>query len=102
MAKVDAAFAVSTSDLAQAIRRVGSTAEDAGVGIDKLFAAVTSLQQTTARGGAVIGNSLKTIFTRVKRTAVIEQMRSLGIATKDATGQNETRNGGSFRFRKSI
>ena len=62
MAKVDAAFAVSTNDLAKAISRVGSSAEDAGVDFDKLMAAVTSLQQTTARGGAVIGNSLKTIF----------------------------------------
>ena len=65
LANVDAAFAVSSADLAEALRRVGSTAADAGVSFDQLVAAVTSAQQTTARGGSVIGNSFKTIFTRL-------------------------------------
>ena len=34
--------------------------QDAGVSLDELIALVTSAQQTTARGGAVIGNSFKT------------------------------------------
>jgi len=82
-AKVDAAFAVSSKDLAEAIRRVGSSAQDAGVGIDELIALVTSAQQTTARGGAVIGNSLKTIFTRLQRTDTIQSLEDLGVAVKD-------------------
>lgn len=36
-------------------------------GLDELIAIVTSAQQTTARGGAVIGNSFKTIFTSKDR-----------------------------------
>jgi TP901 family phage tail tape measure protein len=62
MAAADTSFAVSSKDLADAIGRVGSTAKDAGVGLNELLAMVTSLQQTTARGGAVIGNSLKNNF----------------------------------------
>jgi len=54
LANVDAAFAVSSADLAEAIKRVGSSAQDAGVDFDELLAIVTSVQQTTARGGAVI------------------------------------------------
>ena len=74
LANVDAAFAVSTNDLAEALRRVGSSAADANISFDQLVAAVTSAQQTTARGGAVIGNSFKTIFTRLQRPRVLQQL----------------------------
>jgi predicted GNAT family acetyltransferase len=86
LANVDAAFAVSSADLANAISRVGSTAVDAGVSLDELIALVTSAQQTTARGGAVIGNSFKTIFTRLQRGKVQDLLQSLGVDT--AEGQS--------------
>ena len=62
MAKVDAAFAVSSEDLAKSVSRVGSSAVDAGVSLNQLMAITTSVQQKTARGGAVIGNAFKTIL----------------------------------------
>ena len=83
LANVDAAFAVSSADLANAISRVGSTAVDAGVSLDELIALVTSAQQTTARGGAVIGNSFKTIFTRLQRSKVQDLLGSLGVDTTE-------------------
>jgi TP901 family phage tail tape measure protein len=83
---VDVKFAVSANDLAQAISRVGSSAEEAGLGIDQLSAAVTATQQITGRGGAVIGNSLKTIFTRVQRPEVLRQLQELGVVVKDQNG----------------
>jgi len=83
---VDTKFAVSSKDLAEAISRVGSTAQESGVGIDQLNAAVTSAQQTTGRGGAVIGNALKTIFSRLRRPEVIDQLKDLGVAVKDQNG----------------
>ena len=86
LANVDAAFAVSSADLANAISRVGSTAQDAGVSLDELIALVTSAQQTTARGGSVIGNSFKTIFTRLQRGKVKDLLSNLGIDVSD--GQN--------------
>jgi TP901 family phage tail tape measure protein len=86
LANVDAAFAVSTGDLAEAISRVGSTAQDVGVDFDQLIAIVTAAQQTTARGGAVIGNSFKTIFTRLQRTDTLDALEGVGIAVKDLQG----------------
>ena len=86
LASVDAAFAVSSGDLAEALKRVGSSAQDVGVTFDELLAIVASVNQTTARGGAVIGNSLKTIFTRVQRTEVLDQLQSLGVAVRDLNG----------------
>jgi TP901 family phage tail tape measure protein len=86
LAKVDAAFAVSSQDLAQALQRVGASAKGAGVSFDELLAIVTAAQQKTARGGAVIGNSFKTIFTRIQRPEVLNQLEQLGIAVRDLQG----------------
>lgn len=87
LANVDAAFAVSSADLANALARVGSSADDAGISFDELIALVTTAQQITARGGAVIGNSLKTIFTRLGRGKVQEVLGGLGISATDEQGQ---------------
>ena len=87
MAKVDAAFAVSSEDLAKAISRVGASAVSAGVSMDELLAITTAVQQRTARGGAVIGNAFKTIFTRLQRKDVLQNLRNLGIAVTDFNGE---------------
>jgi TP901 family phage tail tape measure protein len=76
---VDTAFAVSAKDLAEAFSRAGSTAEDAGVSFDELLGLVTAVQQTTARGGSVIGNAFKSIFARLGRGTVIEDLKALGV-----------------------
>ncbi len=86
LATVDAKFAVSSADLAEALSRSGAAASDAGVSFDQLIGLVTAAQQTTARGGTVIGNALKTIFTRVERRDTIDAFESLGVAVKDAQG----------------
>ena len=83
---VDQAFAVSAADLAEGLKRVGNTAQDAGVGFDQLMGIITAVQQKTARGGAVIGNALKTIFTRIQRPKVLESLNQLGVATTNASG----------------
>jgi TP901 family phage tail tape measure protein len=80
MVAVDTAFAVSAQDLAEAFSRAGSTAEDAGVSFDQLLGLVTAVEQKTARGGAVIGNAFKSIFTRLSRGNTIESLQDLGVA----------------------
>ena len=85
-AAVDVQFAVSAEDFADAIARTGQAAKSAGVDIDELIGIVTAAQQQTARGGKVIGNSLKTIFTRVGRTDTLNQLENLGIAVRDLEG----------------
>lgn len=76
---VDTAFAVSSKDLAEGFARAGSTAEDAGLSFDELLALITTVQQRTARGGAVIGNAFKSIFPRITRETSINQLKSLGV-----------------------
>ena len=86
LANVDAAFAVSTNDLSDALSRASSTAQAAKVSFNELLAAVTSVQQQTARGGAVIGNAFKSIFTRIQRSSVREQLEAIGVATTTVAG----------------
>lgn len=84
---VDTRFAVSTKDLSDAISRSASTAQEAGLTFDEFLGIVTSVQQTTARGGAVIGNALKTIFTRVQAAPeTIKALEKLGVAITDSSG----------------
>ncbi len=86
LATVDARFAVSSADLAEGLSRAGAAASDAGVSFDQLLGIITAVQQTTARGGAVIGNALKTIFTRVEKPETIDALRSLGVVVDDVSG----------------
>jgi TP901 family phage tail tape measure protein len=86
LAAVDVKFAVSSEDLINALERTGAVAIDAGVEIDNLIGLVAALQQTTARGGAVIGNGLKTIFTRIQRPESIRQLEEMGLAVRDLSG----------------
>ena len=83
---VETKFAVGARDLVEAVGRVGSSALDAKVGFDELNAVVTSVQQTTGRGGAVIGNAMKTIFTRLQRQSTLEALESYNVAVKDIQG----------------
>ena len=94
MANVDAAFAVSSADLAEAMSRAGAVAQSSGVSFNELAAVVTAVQQRTARGGSVIGNGFKSIFTRIKRSGVREALEELGVTTKN--------NDGSFRDSMSV
>jgi len=86
MANVDAAFAVSSADLAEAISRAGAVAQSSGVSFNELSAVITAVQQRTARGGSVIGNGFKSIFTRIKRSGVREALEEIGVATKNLDG----------------
>ena len=86
LAAVDVKFAVSSEDLINGLERAGAVAIDAGVSLDSLVGIITSLQQTTARGGAVIGNGLKTIFTRIQRPESLRQLEDMGIAVRGLTG----------------
>jgi TP901 family phage tail tape measure protein len=83
---VETKFAVGARDLVEAIGRVGSSAKDAKVGFDELNAMVTAVQQSTGRGGAVIGNAMKTIFTRLQRQSTLDALDSYNVAVKDIEG----------------
>ena len=82
LAQVDAEFAVSSKDLAEAIKELVHS-EGCLCLFEELFIAVTVTQERTARGGAVIGNAFKTIFTRIQRPEVLNQLELIGVQVKN-------------------
>ena len=87
LAAVDQAFAVSSADLIEGFNRSAAVAQNAGVTFDELAGIITALQQETSRGGAVIGNALKTIFTRIQDKDTLVKLRELGITVEDVQGK---------------
>jgi TP901 family phage tail tape measure protein len=83
---VDSAFAVSAEDLANGLARAGSIAQEVGVTFDELNGLITVAQEKTARGGSVIGNALKTIFTRIRSDETINALRAVGVESLDTAG----------------
>jgi TP901 family phage tail tape measure protein len=86
ISKTAASFAVSERDIIEGLKRSASVADQAGVSINELGAIITAVQQKTARGGAVIGNSFKTIFTRIRNQESLQALQDLGIAVTDIEG----------------
>jgi len=83
---VETKYAVAARDLVEGLSRVGSSAVDAKVKFDELNGLIASVQQTTGRGGAVIGNAFKTIFLRVQRSSTLDALESFNIAVRDIQG----------------
>ena len=86
-ANVESKNAVTAGDMAQALRRVGSTAESVGVNFHELNAIVTTIQERTRRGGAEVGTSLRFIFRKIFSKSSLNLMDQLGIKTRDSTGE---------------
>ena len=87
IAQVDVNFATSTKDLLEGFKRSSASAQAAGVSFDELNAILTTVTERTQRTGAVVGNAFKTIFTRVRRTDVLNQIEGLGIEVLNAEGK---------------
>jgi len=79
LSKVDTHFAASTRDLVEALERVGGTARDAGISFNELIALIATTREITTRSGAVIGNALKTIFTRIHQPLTRSQLVFSGV-----------------------
>lgn len=82
---VDNAFAVSAGDLSEALSRTGASAQNAGIKFDDLLGLVTSLKEQTALSGSVIGNALNSIFTRIRRPEILNQLENLQIRTLEVS-----------------
>jgi len=81
-----ASAAVSDRDLIEGLKRSGAVAVSTGVEFDQLVGIIGALQEKTARGGAVIGNSLKTIFTRIQDIDKLNSLQDLGVEVTNLQG----------------
>jgi len=87
ISKTAAAFSVSERDLIEGFKRSASVAQQAGVSLDELGGIITAVQEKTARGGSVIGNAFKTIFTRIQRPDSLALLQEVGAQVTDVQGR---------------
>lgn len=86
--EVDNNFAITTRDLADATSKAGATAQTFGVGLDEMIGQVTAIGVATRESGSVIGNSLKSIYSRITTVPEsVEGLKEIGISVKDASGE---------------
>ncbi|MFC7891326.1 phage tail tape measure protein, partial [Bacillus velezensis] len=86
--EVDNNYAVTTLDLANSIRKAGSTASTFGVELNDLIGYTTAIGSTTRESGNIVGNSLKTIFARIgNNDSSIKALEQIGISVKTAGGE---------------
>lgn len=78
--KVQANFAVSSQDLATALRRVGPVVEELGGNIDSVIGVITALKESTRKSGEFIGTALSTIFSRMLTPVGATALKGLGIS----------------------
>ncbi|MDH6674439.1 TP901 family phage tail tape measure protein [Paenibacillus sp. LBL] len=67
--EVDNNFSITTKDLAQGIHKAGATAKTYGVTLDELVGHVTAIGAATRESGNIVGNALKTIYSRIPSAA---------------------------------
>src|SRR6202012_2631053 len=86
LAAVSKSFSASQSDLAEAVQRIGVSASASKVSFDELIAAVASVKQATQRDGASIATALNTVFVRLQKNDVKEELKALGVQLQTTAG----------------
>lgn len=79
--EVDNNYAISTKQLAEGLQKSASAGKTFGVGLEENIGHITAIGAVTMESGAIIGNSLKTIYSRMTTMKDSEQtLRNVGIA----------------------
>lgn len=85
--EVDNNFAISSQNIVQSMQKSVGAAETFGVTMQELIGMTVAIGETTRESGSIIGNSLKTIFSRITTMdGSIEALQSVGVAVRDMEG----------------
>ncbi|WP_342422362.1 phage tail tape measure protein [Paenibacillus sp. FSL E2-0178] len=85
--EVDNNFAISSQNIALSITKAGSAAKTFGVSMERLIGDTTAITTATRESGSVVGNALKTIYSRLTTMEKSESiLANVGIAMRDLNG----------------
>lgn len=87
LSAIDLAAAASTDGIIQGMARSASAARSAGVSFRELAAFIATLQETTGLQGGVLGNSAKSIFTRIIDPSKLQTLKGFGIKVESDNGE---------------
>lgn len=83
---VSKAFAVESEDIITAIRKSGGAFKVAGGNVRELIALFTAVRATTRESADTIATGFRTIFARLQRPQVLDELKSFNIELRDAQG----------------
>ncbi|GAA0346863.1 transglycosylase CwlP [Oceanobacillus oncorhynchi subsp. oncorhynchi] len=89
--EIDNNMAIDTATLNSAMERSASTASTFGVELDELLGHIAAIGITTRESGRVVGNSLKSIYSRITTVEGAETaLNNVGISIRDTSGEMRT------------
>lgn len=81
--EIDNNYSISTKQLAESLAKVGGTAQTFGVSMEEVAGATTAIGAVTQESGAIIGNALKTIYSRITTMKPsVDILDSVGISVR--------------------
>ena len=81
--EVDNNYSISTKQLAESLSKAGATAQTFGVSMEEVAGQTTAIGAVTQESGAIIGNSLKTIYSRITTMKPsIDILDSVGVSVR--------------------
>lgn len=88
--EVDNRFAVSSQDIVTSLNKSASAARTFGFSMNQVIGATAAIGTATRESGAIIGNSLKSILSRVTTNPkAVNALADIGINQKDVNGQQK-------------
>lgn len=85
--EIDNNYSITTLDLATAMRKNASASEAFGVSMNRNLGNITAIASATKESGAIVGNSLKTIYSRITTNdSAISALTDIGVSIKDMEG----------------
>ncbi|MGG0667645.1 phage tail tape measure protein [Lederbergia citrisecunda] len=86
--EVDNSFSVTTNQLAMSMQRSAGTASVYGSTLERLIGYTTAIAEITRESGSVIGNSLKSVFSRITSVSgAIDALDGIGISIYTQAGE---------------
>lgn len=86
--ETDNNFAITTKQLAEAMTRSAGAASTYGVSLERTIGYTTAIGQVTRESGSIIGNSLKSIYSRITSiSGAVDGLADIGIGIKDSAGE---------------
>lgn len=70
LSAIDVVAATSSAELAQALSQSAQSAQLAGLSLDKYLAMIATVSETTRQSASTIGNSFRSIFTRLQKVNI--------------------------------
>lgn len=86
--ELDNNYSITTRDLALSLNKAAQSSKTYGVSLEQLTSYTTAIGSATRESGNIIGNSLKTIFSRIGTlNKAQDALAEVGVSVRDSSGE---------------